>query len=142
MSQARSLAERLAALTWQLGFFLPLLLCTYLALVPVPPDNPVFALGDVILHAAAFAYLTFAFVLMNGGQALTRPVVIRAALVMLGYGVFLEAVQSMIPERTAELKDLAVDLLGIGVGLALAALLARPLKTLLARLLGWLFAGR
>ena len=123
------LADRLALNAFRLAFFLPLLVCTWLALVPEPPD-PVFRLGDVILHGAAFAYLTMAFVLMMMARAepvLDRRLVGTAALAMFGYGVFLAAVQSFIPERTAEIKDLGVDLLGIGVGLLIAALLARPL---------------
>ncbi len=146
MSAPRLLAERLAVFIWRAGFWFPLLICTYLALVPEPPDNPVFRLSDVILHAAAFSYLTFAFVLMAKAQTATgsadtarglhRGTALRAFLVMLGYGIFLELVQSFVPERSAELKDLGVDLLGIGAGLILAAVLARPLTALLDLLIG------
>ena len=94
MVETRSLADRLALFASRLGFWFPLLVCTYLALVPDPPDNPVFRVSDVILHAAAFTYLTFAFVLMG----LTRPepdlpavpfnrVALRAFAAMLAYGV-------------------------------------------------------
>ena len=48
---------------FQIGFWIPLLFCTWAALIPAPPDNPVFQLSDVLLHAAAFTYLSFAFVL-------------------------------------------------------------------------------
>jgi VanZ family protein len=142
VTEARPLAQRLAVLIWRLGFFGPLLVCTYLALVPEPPDNPVFRLSDVILHAAAFSYLTFALVLMHQGVQLNRALAIKATLLMLGYGIFLEAVQWFVPERSAELKDLGVDLLGILVGLLLAGLLARPLKKLLDLLLGGLLGRR
>ena len=145
MLQARPLANRLAMITWRLGFWFPLLVCTYLALVPEPPDNPVFRLSDVILHGAAFTYLTFAFVLMAMprpsqdaaavSRGFDRGVAIRAFLAMLGYGLFLELVQSFVPERSAELKDLGVDVLGIGVGLLLAALLARPVVSLIEGLI-------
>jgi len=130
-----TLADRLAVLCCRFGFWFPLLVCTYLALVPDPPDNPVFRLGDVILHGAAFTYLTFAFVLMaqarDGGGGLSRTLALKAFLAMLGYGIFLELVQSLVPERSAELKDLGVDLIGVIVGLLLAAVLARPVVTLL-----------
>jgi VanZ family protein len=141
VTEARPLAQRLAVLIWRLGFFVPLLICTYLALVPEPPDNPVFRVSDVLLHAAAFSYLTFAFVLMDQGVQLNRALAIRAALIMLGYGIFLEGVQWFVPQRSAELKDLGVDLLGILVGLLLAMLLARPVKKLLNLLLGGLLGG-
>ena len=138
MAESRSLADRLALFAGRLAFWFPLLVCTYLALVPDPPDNPVFRVSDVILHAAAFTYLTFAFVLMGATRPEAGPsavpfsrVALRAFGAMLAYGVFLEAVQSLIPERSAELKDLAVDVVGIATGLLLAALLARPVASLL-----------
>ena len=145
MIEQRSLADQLALYVCRLAFYFPLLVCTYLALVPEPPDNPVFRLGDVILHAAAFAYLTFAFVLMmpttiDRTIGLDCKLAIRATLVMFGYGVFLELVQSLIPERTAELKDLGVDLLGIGGGLLLAVLLAGSIARLL-RAVGRILTG-
>ncbi len=148
MAAPRSSVDRLAVLTCRLGFWLPLVVCTYLALVPEPPDNPVFRLGDVILHAAAFTYLTFAFLLVDTarfpdsvrqpGIGLDRAIALRALLAMLGYGIFLEVMQSLIPERSAELKDLAVDLLGIALGLLLAALLARSVASLLQVVIRWL----
>ena len=128
------LAGRLAAVGGRLGFWIPLLICSWLALIPEPPDNPVFRLSDVTLHGAAFTYLPFAFVLMmivssspsasKGGFGIRWTTAVQAFIAMLGYGLFLELVQSLIPERSAELKDLLVDLVGIGAGLLLAALLA------------------
>jgi VanZ family protein len=129
------LAGRLARGLFRLGFFLPLLVCTYLALIPDPPDNPVLRLSDVILHGAAFAYLTFALCLMlirrgDGGWAAVRSVGPAVLVAMFGYGLFLEVVQGFIPERTAEMKDLMVDAAGISAGLMLAALFARPVAGL------------
>ena len=141
------LADRLALYAFRLAFYFPLLVCTWLALVPEPPDNPVFRLGDVVLHGAAFAYLTFAFVLMSTAlstqpRGLDRKLAIISTLVMFGYGVFLEVVQSFIPKRTAELKDLGVDLLGIAVGLLLALLLAGPIVRLVRSISRTLLGGR
>ena len=119
------------------GFFLPLAACTYLALVPDPPDNPVFRLGDVILHAAGFTYLTFALFLMlriTDPNSRTALLATKVCLIMLGYGVLLELVQSFIPERTAELKDVLVDAVGIGLGVLLAVGLARPVASLVGYL--------
>ena len=131
MKVAETVDRRAGALALGLirtGFFLPLLVCTYLALIPDTPDNAVFRLGDVLLHAAAFTYLTFALCLMliaDSREAFPAPAV-RVFLLMLGYGIFLEVAQGFIPERSAELKDLVVDTFGIVLGLMLAALLARP----------------
>lgn len=41
------------------------------------------------------------------------------ALWLLAYGIFIEAVQSQIPERTAELMDIVADSIGIAAGLLL-----------------------
>lgn len=132
----------LAVGLFHLAFWLPLLLCTWLALIPQPPDNPVFHLGDVVLHGAAFTYLTFSLMLVETaiGRRSFIAMATRVFIAMLGYGIFLELAQSFIPERTAELKDLGVDVVGILIGLALAAGLARPverlLRLILERLLG------
>ena len=143
-------AGRTVRVLCQVAFWAPLALCTYLALVPEPPDNPVFRLSDVILHAAAFTYLSFALLLAQSA----RPVPRNAALagnerprgelyfstfgLMLAYGVFLELVQAFVPERSAELKDLFVDAIGIAVGLLLARFLAVPLLRAAQRIVAWL----
>jgi len=120
-----------------MGFWIPLIICTYLALVPAPPEHPVFALGDVILHAGAFVYLSLALVLAQYGIPGTRSsLYVRSFALMLAYGILLELIQSFIPERTAELKDLLVDIVGIGVGLGLATVIAAPLHGFMSRLLG------
>jgi VanZ family protein len=116
------------------GFWIPLAVCTYLALVPEPPDLPVFRLSDVVLHAAAFSYLTLAFTLMRHGRDRPGRIYVGAFVAMLGYGIFLEVVQSTIPERSAELKDLLVDLVGIGFGLAVAHVMAGPVYETASRL--------
>lgn len=116
------------------AFWLPLAACTWLALTPSPPD-PVARLSDVVLHALAFGYLTFAL-------GVAHPAAGTRALIgwMLAYGLGIEVVQSYTAARTAELKDLLVDIVGIAAGLALLRLLAEPLRrgldSLLAVLLG------
>lgn len=135
-----------ALVLFHLAFWVPLLACTYLALIPDPPDNPVFRLSDVILHGAAFTYLTFALVLvLLSGRNAARPFLgigLLSFAAMLGYGLFLELVQYFIPERTAELKDVMVDMVGIVIGLSLAWLLGRWIRDLVANLsaglLGWM----
>lgn len=127
---AGHLAGRLTNLGFIAGFWLPLAVCTWLALTPSPPDS-VFRVSDVVLHAAAFSYLTFTL-----GLAFPRlrwPVL---AGVMLGYGLLIEVVQGLGAARTAELKDLLVDAAGIAAGLTLLAALGewsrRTVRALLA----------
>jgi len=127
--------NRLALILFQSAFWIPLLVCTYLALVPEPPDNPVFRVSDVILHGAAFTYLSLALVLALFGTTMARQsIYVRTFVCMLGYGIFLELVQSLVPERSAEFKDLFVDVVGIVIGLMLAAVLAGPVYGLTIRL--------
>lgn len=137
-------SRHLAGGLFHLSFWVPLAVCTWLALIPDPPDNPVFRLGDVILHGAAFTYLTFALMLVQtAGNRRSFPAMAAVACTaLLGYGLLLELAQSFIPERTAELKDILVDGAGIVVGLALAALLARPICSLAELILGRIFRVR
>ena len=113
------------------GFWLPLGVCTYLALTPSPPD-PVYRISDVVLHWAAFTYLTFALSLAHPTARGLVP-----GVWMLGYGLLLELLQSFEP---AELKDLLVDGLGICAGLLAARWMGvwsrNLLSALLHRLLG------
>ena len=140
-------AQRIANALYRFSFWLPLGVCTYLALAPNPPEHPVFQLGDVILHAAAFTYLTLALMFAS---ATSRPWHARSWWVraartfawMLAYGLLLEFVQSFVPERDAELKDLAVDALGILAGLLIARLMVDPVRSLVGRLLDGLLNGR
>jgi len=105
--------ERLVVLGLALAFWIPLAICTYLAFDPSPPDS-VFRVSDVVLHAFAFTYLTFALALAHQHRHWLVP-----AAWMLGYGIFIEVVQAFEPERAAELKDLLVDAAGICLGLGL-----------------------
>ena len=94
-----------------LVFWLPLGVCTYLAFMP-SPEQVVGMLSDVVQHAFAFAYLTFALLWVNYAIASG----LRAIGWMVAYALFIEAVQSTLPERSAEVGDLAVDAVGIALG--------------------------
>ncbi len=129
--------QRRVLALFRTGFWVPLMACTYLALVPEPPEHPVFRLSDVLLHGLAFAYLSLALMLAYpGGAASRHDPRLRTFVLMLGYGLFLELVQALVPERSAELKDLLVDVAGILTGLVLARYLGGPLRALA----GWLSA--
>ena len=135
MSTDRQANEKWVTVFFQIGFWIPLLACTYLALVPEPPDNPIFNFSDVSLHGTAFTCLTLALVLAQyGSTSIRQNLYVRTFVIMLGYGILLELAQAYIPERTAELKDLLVDAAGIGVGLMMAAAFAGRIHDLAIRL--------
>ncbi len=113
----------------KLGFWLPLVICTWLALVPDPPEVPVFKVSDVVLHAFAFSYLSFTLAVAYPQRSL-----LQVFCLMFGYGLLIEVVQSFEIARTAELKDLLVDIAGIGFGLLLARLLGDWTRRLTSRL--------
>lgn len=119
-------ASRLCLMT---GFWVPLALCTWLAFTPSPPEA-VFRVSDLLLHAFAFAYLSFSLSLAHDLSAT------RVAFWMLGYGLLIEVLQSLIPDRTPELKDLLVDGAGIAVGLTAARLLGAWSRRTLIRMVG------
>lgn len=118
-------------LSFRLIFWTALTLCTYLALSPSPPQLPIFKLGDVVLHGAAFVVLTVGLLL-----AYPRRRRWEAFCLLLCYGAGIELVQSLEPERTAELKDLAVDVIGIACGLGLHRVIGVPVRGLARRLAG------
>ena len=113
----------------KLGFWLPLLICTWLALAPDPPEVPVFKVSDVVLHAFAFSYLSFTLAVAYPQRSL-----LQVFCLMFGYGLLIELVQSFEIARTAELKDLLVDIAGIGFGLLLARLLGDWTRRVTSRL--------
>jgi hypothetical protein len=79
-----------------------------------PPPDAVFRINDILLHGLAFTYLTFAL-----GLAHRYPHWFAPAAWMLAYGVLVEVVQSLEPERSVGFKDVTVDIVGIFLGLAL-----------------------
>lgn len=123
-------ADRAARVCLHLAFWVPLAACTYLALTPSPP-SAVFRVSDIVLHAFAFAYLTFAL-----GLAMRVPRLGLVGLAMLGYGLFIELAQSLEPARHAELKDLLMDAAGIAAGLVALAWAGAWCRRLVHRVAG------
>jgi VanZ family protein len=97
-----------------IGFWLPFVVTTYAAFAPEGVPMP-FRVSDIVLHTGAFTYLTaalwFAHHATNNGW--------KPAAWMLGYGIVIELIQSLEPARTAEFKDLVIDVIGIALGFAL-----------------------
>lgn len=85
----------------------------WLAFDPAPPRGA--DLGwDKLNHATAFACQALAA--CRAFPAARRA---RIALALLAYGAFIEAVQSLLPTRDAEVADILADAVGIGAGLLL-----------------------
>ena len=93
------------------GFWLPLAICTWLALGDDIAKNAP-RVSDVPLHLFAFVYLSAAL-----SFAHLRERWWWVALAMMGYGAAIEVVQYYLPHRSAQWKDFFVDLIGIAVGL-------------------------
>ncbi len=111
------MVEALRGRLLKLAFWIPLAVATALALLPKGAPMP-FAISDILQHLFAFTYLTaalgIAYYPSNAAQRTTAVI-----CWMLAYGLSLEAIQYFIPERSAEFKDLAVDAVGIALGIAL-----------------------
>jgi len=112
---------------------LPLAICTWLALTPAPPDA-IAHVSDVIQHAGAFVYLTVAARLAFPARAWWT-----VAAGMLAYGALLEVLQGLGGTRFAEWRDLAVDGVGIALGLGVHYLIGARLRRMLGRRLGGWF---
>ncbi len=134
MSNRPASVERALDVCLSVAFWLPLTVCTYLAVTPSPPD-PLFRISDVVLHALAFSYLTLALGLAHR----QRPPAVASW--MLGYGVLIEVLQSFTAERSPELKDLLVDAGGILLGLGLLRVVGDTLRRWGGSTLAWLVGG-
>ncbi len=106
-----------ATVGWRALFFAAVLGVCWLAFSPNPPAAA--DLGwDKLNHVSAFAVLTFC-----AGRGFPRRGRFSAGvpLALLALGVFIELVQSQIPNRSAEAADVLADAVGIAAGLLLAA---------------------
>jgi VanZ family protein len=110
---SRHAADVATRASLQAAFWIPLGICTWLALTPAPPDA-IENVSDVALHAFAFTYLAFAL-----GLAMPRLRLRWIAVALFGYGAGLEVLQGLGSARVASFQDLVVDVLGITLGLLL-----------------------
>jgi VanZ family protein len=108
------------------GFWIPFVITTFAAFAPEGLPLP-FHISDIALHAFAFTYLTIA---LSVAHYYGKPGW-KSAAWMLGYGLLIEGIQSFEPTRSAELKDLCVDMVGILLGLGLYRVLLRVAAPLL-----------
>jgi VanZ family protein len=103
---------------WRILFVAMLVVVLWLAFSPRPPRE-LDTGWDKLNHALAFGALA-----LSGrfGFPGTRWRVLGIALALLALGVAIEAVQSLLPTRSAELADVLADGVGIAAGLAAASL--------------------
>lgn len=99
---------------WQLAFWVTWTVCTVLLLLPAS-ELPTLDLWDKAEHAIAFAAL---MLLLLPAHAHQQPVH-RLALALLMYGITVEGIQHVVPDRSFSMADMLADAVGIGVALAL-----------------------
>lgn len=81
---------------------------------PVTPQ-----INDKLAHLAAFALMWWLMARTLSAAQVKAPWLL-GAVIATGLGVALEAVQMVVPHRSAELGDLAADLAGVLAALTLA----------------------
>lgn len=104
---------------YRLGLGACLALVSVLAFAPV--DQPLLAVSDKTNHVLAFAVIAW---LADGAYPGRDRAWTRWASV-LGYGLFIEAVQHFLPYRDASALDVAANALGIALYIAASAAWAR-----------------
>jgi len=107
---------------WRALLALLCVIAGWFAFTPGQPPGPDFDGVDKIHHLMAFGSMATAGVL---GWPAGREAALRVAAGLLGYGAFIELVQSQLPTRSADWMDLLTDAVGIACGLLLAARLRR-----------------
>lgn len=106
------------------AFFAALLSITVLAFLPDYSALPeVVSYSDLANHAAAFAVLAVLYALSY------HHTPGRIVLALLSYGIFIEAVQALLPTRYASVEDIAADMVGVVLGVGTIELLKRKKGT-------------
>jgi VanZ family protein len=111
---------------WRVLLVLMIGITCWFAFTPRPPGFD-FKDADKVNHLLAFSGMTVAGCLSRPAGSWPR---LRVVLGMLLFGLFIEAVQSQLPARTAEWGDVMADAVGvlIGLGMFRLLLLAFPKK--------------
>ncbi|WP_167772683.1 VanZ family protein [Ramlibacter henchirensis] len=93
----------------RLAFWIAALAVLYFSVAPVGDREPLTG-WDKGNHIAAFAALTISGLL---GWTRWVPLVLAG---LLGYGLFIELLQLLVPDHYFDLRDLAADFIGIAAG--------------------------
>lgn len=107
---------------WQIAGIILLISVLVFALLPAiwfwPKSSPgSFELSDKFLHGLTFTVLAVWF---SGQYA--RQTYWKLALGLLVFGAMIEAIQYLVPYRSAETGDMIADITGITIGLIIALL--------------------
>ncbi|MET0070993.1 MAG: VanZ family protein [Candidatus Thiodiazotropha sp.] len=106
--------------SFRLLLAIALVVISYLAFTP--QESPVAAdINDKIAHILAFVVLAF---LLDFSWP-QSPWRLHKAIPLLGYGLFIEAVQSLLPNRVFSLWDFGADIVGVLIYPLLLPLLMR-----------------
>lgn len=98
---------------FRLFFFTALISISTIAVLPdYNALPPVASINDLLNHAVAFFTLTVLY-----GYAFAHSFR-RIGSSLLGYGLLIEVVQSLLPTRYASVEDVLADLFGILIGIA------------------------
>ena len=100
----------------RVAFWVPVVICFAIATTP-SPGRVVAGMSGEIAHALAFTYLAFALSLAHFQRGPWWAVVAW----LFAFGVLIEIVQFFVAGRAAELADVAVDVVGIGIGILVFA---------------------
>jgi VanZ family protein len=100
-----------------LPFAAVLVLSGFLLFGP-PGGEPPFEHADLLVHASLFGALA-----LTG--RLATDVAVRLAGGLIAYAALSELVQTVLPDRTGSLLDLAADLVGVVLGLVVAQAVSR-----------------
>jgi VanZ family protein len=114
---------------WRVLLLMMIAVTCWFAFTPHPPGLQ-FQDADKVQHFIAFSSLTLVACL---SQAPGVRQAVVAALGMLMFGIFIELVQSQLPTRTADIRDVIADSMGIAGGLLFLWLLRRFLPAQTAR---------
>jgi len=98
-------------LMWRILFFFALIGSYTLSVLPGEVVAPLFHWSDKLNHAGAFLVLAF---LMRMGWKVDY---VKAVVLLIFYGAFIEFSQLFAVHRSAEFADVVADMVGIFIGL-------------------------
>lgn len=100
---------------FRFSFFIALSAISILAFLPDYSALPsIVSVSDLINHAVAFTVLFLLYALSYPHYSLKQIL-----LTLIGYGIFIEIVQTFLPTRCASIEDVLADSVGLIAGLIL-----------------------